>query len=185
MNGEWELRLVCNSSLMLPLHPHTLLHPVWHSSYWIVLDEPLPHGSIPPNADLGKDCSTASSCWKTCGLPFVGRGSRSLLWHVLSMAAASSTGCHMEMSSTVVFNMVCRGISSPACGAPPCPPPSLTLGSAVLFLTLCSHCPLTFCRAVALCFSKNMLYQRCHPIASISPQEHTALRNEQIKKTKP
>ena len=59
--------------------------------------------------------------------------------HSLLRASTCSTmGLHVlqgTASLTMVFSMGCRGISSPAVGAPPLPSPSLALVSAELFLS--------------------------------------------------
>lgn len=89
MNGEWELRLVHNSSLMLLLHLHTRLHPVWQPSYWI--QSMMNFSDVAPFHHIRsfrrRLLHGHSSCWETCGLPSIGHISGSLLWHVLSMAA--------------------------------------------------------------------------------------------------
>lgn len=183
--GEWGLRSVRNSSLMLLLRPHTLLHPACYPSNWIQSWITFSNvAQFHQKQSFGKTLLHGhSSCWKTLHRLCFRELALACALHGCSVLLGFSTECHVEMSSTVAFNTVCRGISVPACGAPPCPPPSLPWGSAVLLLTLGSHSPLMFCCAVVLHFSKNILYQRCHPTASISPHAHTTLRNEQILKT--
>lgn len=149
-----------------------------------VLDELLQCVSIPPNEVLQEKIAPChSSCWETCGLPSTGRGLRSLLWHVLSMVAAScweSPQSAMWKWAPQWSSTGCAGESLPQHVEQPLAlllywPQGLQCCSS-----LCSYSPLTSCCAADLCFSKNTLHQRCHPIASIPPQAHTPPRNEQI-----
>lgn len=56
-----------------------------------------------------------------------------------STCVGSSTGCSVDIFSTAVFSMVCRGISTLATGVPPRYPSQLSLVSAELFPSRISY----------------------------------------------
>jgi len=154
-SSSWEgllTLLPCSSMGSLP--QETVLHDLLQHGYFpqaAVLHKLLQHGSFPQGAVLQEQAaavwvphvvtspaSKPAPEWAPHGV--TASFGHPLLWcgvlHVLQVETCSTVDHHGLQGTaclTMVFSTCCRGISTPAPGAPL--PPSLTLGAAELFLS--------------------------------------------------